>query len=115
MSTGKTILIVVLVLLGLSTLKTIINQNNTVNAGLTDEQRKTAQTQVAVESCVDEADKPTWTAKVTPRQYCTCVVNKVVDKVGIEGLAKYDNDDTAQIVEDFYPEIKACLTPTKEA
>jgi hypothetical protein len=110
--TLKIVLVVLGIWLGLGIVSSLLSRNS----GLSESQRRSATIQVQIEACVDEANKSTeWgKANVSSRQYCTCVVNKVVDKVGLEGLDKYEDDDVDQVIKDFYPEIKVCLEQVKE-
>lgn len=106
--TITTILFVIVVLGGLRVLAYYIGGGN---PGLTQTQRDEAKMQVNVEACVEEAeaslgDNPN---NLDARRYCGCVMEKVVDKVGFDGLENYTNDDGDQIIKDFYPEIKECV------
>lgn len=110
--TLKVVLVVLAIWIGFGVVSSLLSRNS----GLSESQRRSAKIQVGIEDCVDEANKSAeWEkADVSPRQYCTCVVNKAVDKVGIEGLEKYEEDDVDQVITDFYPEIKMCLEQVRE-
>lgn len=85
--------------------------NSRTYTGLSQEQKDEAKIQLGIETCLDEFNRTSVgnNYSINGRQYCGCVMNKVADSVGIDALYVYGEDDVDKVIEDFYPEIKACV------